>query len=149
MERDDRTGVWSVRGKPDWNGKYYLYQVTVWAPTVQKIVVNSVTDPYSLSLSADSARSQIVDLSDAKLAPRTWKTTPAPKAIPVGDQEITELHVRDFSAADTSVPAADRGTYLAFTDSTSLGMQHLKALAQSGVTTVHLLPVFDFARSRS
>ena len=145
MERDDRTGVWSVRGKPDWNGEYYLYQVTVWAPAVQKIVVNEVTDPYSLSLSADSTRSQIVDLSDAKLAPDTWKKTPAPKAIPAGDQEITELHVRDFSAADSSVPAAERGTYLAFTDGTSLGMQHLKALAQSGVTTVHLLPVFDFS----
>ena len=145
MDRDDRTGVWSVRGKPDWNGKYYLYQVTVWAPTVQKIVVNEVTDPYSLSLSADSTRSQIVDLSEAELAPEAWKTTPAPKAIPAGDQEITELHVRDFSVADTSVPAADRGTYLAFTDGTSLGMQHLKALAKSGVTTVHLLPVFDFS----
>ncbi|GAA2015556.1 pullulanase-type alpha-1,6-glucosidase [Catenulispora yoronensis] len=145
MDADDRTGVWSVRGKPDWNGKYYLYQVTVWAPSVQKLVVNEVTDPYSLSLSADSTRSQIVDLSDSKLAPDAWKKTPAPQPIPAAKQEITELHVRDFSAADTSVPAADRGTYLAFTDSTSLGLQHLKALAQSGVTTVHLLPVFDFS----
>ena len=35
---------------------------------------------------------------------------------------IYELHVRDFSASDDSVPAAHRGKYLAFTDSNSNGM---------------------------
>jgi pullulanase-type alpha-1,6-glucosidase len=145
LRYDAATGVWSVAGDHDWTGKYYLYQVTVWAPSVQKIVVNAVTDPYSLSLSADSARSQIVDLADPKLTPASWVSTPAPAAIPAARQQIQELHVRDFSVADSSVPAADRGTYLAFTDSTSLGMQHLKALAASGVTTVHLLPTFDFS----
>lgn len=45
MKRDDRTGVWSVTGKKDWRGKPYRYAVTVWAPTVQKLVTNKVTDP--------------------------------------------------------------------------------------------------------
>ena len=60
-------------------------------------------------------------------------------------KQIQELHVRDFSIADATVPAADRGTYLAFTDTGSDGSKHLKALAQAGVTDVHLLPVFDFS----
>ena len=58
---------------------------------------------------------------------------------------IYELHVRDFSINDASVPAAHRGKYLAFTEGSSNGMKHLKALAQSGLTDVHLLPVFDIA----
>jgi pullulanase len=58
---------------------------------------------------------------------------------------IYELHVRDFSANDFSVSAANRGKYLAFTESSSNGMRHLKALSDAGLTDVHLLPVFDLA----
>ena len=58
---------------------------------------------------------------------------------------IYELHLRDFSVRDTSVPAADRGRYAAFTHGQSAGMQHLKLLASAGLTDVHLLPVFDLA----
>ncbi|MEY9963576.1 pullulanase-type alpha-1,6-glucosidase [Streptacidiphilus sp. MAP12-16] len=145
MHRDDRTGIWSVTGDGSWKNKYYLYQVTVWAPSVQKFVTNHVTDPYSLALSTDSKRSQIVDLADPSLAPAGWNGDRSPKAIGSTRQEIQELHVRDFSVADTTVPAADRGTYLAFTDLSSDGMKHLAALAKSGVTTVHLLPTFDFS----
>ena len=43
------------------------------------------------------------------------------------------------------MPAAHRGKYLAFADSDSKGMRHLRALAQAGLTDVHLLPVFDIA----
>ncbi|MGC5413182.1 hypothetical protein ACPXCX_57410, partial [Streptomyces sp. DT225] len=50
MRRDDRTGVWSVTGKKNWTGKPYRYVVNVWAPTVQKLVTNKVTDPYSTAL---------------------------------------------------------------------------------------------------
>jgi len=58
---------------------------------------------------------------------------------------IYELHVRDFSANDGTVSSANRGKYLAFTESTSNGMKHLKALADAGLTDVHLLPTFDIA----
>jgi pullulanase-type alpha-1,6-glucosidase len=58
---------------------------------------------------------------------------------------IYELHVRDFSLSDQSVPADHRGKYLAFTDRDSAGMQHLRGLAIAGLTDVHLLPVFDLA----
>ena len=43
------------------------------------------------------------------------------------------------------MPAAHRGTYLAFTDRGSDGMRHLRQLARSGLNTVHLLPVNDIA----
>ena len=58
---------------------------------------------------------------------------------------IYELHLRDFSVNDASVPAAHRGKYLAFTDAGSDGMRHLRALAVAGMTDLHLLPVFDIA----
>ena len=37
--------------------------------------------------------------------------------------------MRDFSITDETVPAAHRGTYLAFTDRGSDGMRHLRDLA--------------------
>jgi len=58
---------------------------------------------------------------------------------------IYELHVRDFSIGDASVPPPNRGKYLAFTDTESAGMRHLRALAGAGITDIHLLPVFDIA----
>ncbi|MFJ6213793.1 pullulanase-type alpha-1,6-glucosidase [Streptomyces sp. NPDC092296] len=145
LRRDDATGVWSVTGPASWKGRYYLYQVKVWAPSVQRVVDNTVTDPYSVALSTDSTRSLIADLSDRALKPAGWDSSKAPKAVKPTQQEIQELHVRDFSVADSTVPAAERGTYLAFTRSQSAGMRHLKALAKAGVTTVHLLPTFDIA----
>ncbi|MEU3733892.1 pullulanase-type alpha-1,6-glucosidase [Streptomyces sp. NPDC033538] len=142
---DRRSGVWSVRGERSWKGKYYRYQVTVFSPSVHKRVTNQVTDPYSLSLSADSQRSQIIDLADPDTLPRGWNGTRSPKAVDSAREQIQEIHVRDFSVADENLPADKRGTYLAFTDPRSGGMKHLKDLVDSGVTTVQLLPVFDFA----
>ncbi|MEW2301930.1 pullulanase-type alpha-1,6-glucosidase [Streptomyces sp. NPDC006655] len=145
MHRDPATGVWSVTGPASWKNKPYRYVVRVWAPGVRKIVTNKVTDPYSVALTADSGRSLVVDLDDRSLAPGGWSTYPKPKAVPLRDAQIQELHVRDFSVADATVPAAHRGTYLAFTDQGSDGAKHLRALARSGTSYVHLLPVFDFA----
>ena len=52
--------------------------------------------------------------------------------------------MRDFSISDLTVPVAHRGTYLAFADAGD-GTKHLRALAEAGLTHVHLLPSFDFA----
>lgn len=145
MKRDDATGVWSVTGEPSWKGSFYRYRVEVFAPTELAVVTNSVTDPYSLALSTDSQLSEIVDLSDRALAPRGWSGAPTPPALASTRQEIQELHIGDFSAADATVPAAERGTYLAFTHPGAAGVEHLRELARAGVTTVHLLPAFDFA----
>ncbi|MFB7471217.1 pullulanase-type alpha-1,6-glucosidase [Kitasatospora sp. NPDC056184] len=149
LKRDDETGVWEVvRDRAELDGKYYLYQVKVWAPSVQQLVVNTVTDPYSVALSTDSRRSLVADLADGRLKPPGWEDHTVPPAVPLGREQIQELHVRDFSVADDTVPAAERGTYLAFTESEAAGTKHLRELAQAGVTTVHLLPTFDIATIR-
>ncbi|MDQ0990509.1 pullulanase-type alpha-1,6-glucosidase [Streptomyces sp. V3I7] len=145
MHRDEATGVWSVTGPKSWKGKAYRYVVTVWAPSVRKVVTNKVTDPYSVALTANSERSLVVDLADKSLAPGGWSSLAKPTAVPLRDAQIQELHIRDFSVADPTVPAADRGTYLAFTDKDSDGSKHLRELAKAGTSYVHLLPAFDIA----
>jgi len=144
MQRDDATGIWSATQGGDDRGHYYRYLVDVFVPGLG-VVRNRVTDPYSLSLSADSQRSYVADLADPALAPEGWGRTPAPALSAPTDMAIYELHVRDFSANDASVPAAHRGKYAAFTDTGSAGMRHLRALAAAGLTDLHLLPVFDLA----
>ncbi|MER5181439.1 pullulanase-type alpha-1,6-glucosidase [Streptomyces sp. NPDC002896] len=143
MKRDASTGVWSVTGPKSWKGKPYRYVVDVWAPTVQKIVTNKVTDPYSVALTADSEQSLVVDLGDPSLAPSGWSSLEKPKAVAVKDAQIQELHIRDFSVADST--SQHPGTYLAFTDKDSKGSKHLRKLAEAGTSYVHLLPAFDIA----
>ncbi|MFD5079338.1 pullulanase-type alpha-1,6-glucosidase [Streptomyces sp. NPDC058371] len=145
MKRNDTTGVWSVTGRKSWANKPYRYVVKVWAPTVRKVVTNQVTDPYSVALTTDSTRSLVVDLGAKSLAPGGWSNLKKPKAVALKDARIQELHIRDFSVEDTTVPAKDRGTYRAFTDRGSDGSRHLRALAKAGTSYVHLLPAFDIA----
>ncbi|MEU6458482.1 pullulanase-type alpha-1,6-glucosidase [Streptomyces sp. NPDC047065] len=145
MRRDDDSGVWSVTGPRSWKGEDYRYAVTVWAPEAGEVVTNKVTDPYSLALTTDSERSLVVDLADRDLAPRGWNSYDKPKAVPLRDAQIQELHVRDFSVADRTADAGHRGTYLAFTDRGSDGSKHLRDLAEAGTSYVHLLPAFDIA----
>ncbi|MCF2125243.1 pullulanase-type alpha-1,6-glucosidase [Strepomyces sp. STD 3.1] len=145
MRRDDDSGVWSVTGPKSWKGEEYRYVVKVWAPDAGEVVTNKVTDPYSLALTTDSERSLVVDLADRDLAPRGWNSYDKPKAVPLRDAQIQELHVRDFSVADRTADAGHRGTYLAFTDKRSDGSVHLRELAEAGTSYVHLLPAFDIA----
>jgi len=140
----DASGVWSITGDATWNGKYYLYDVEVYVRTTGNVEHNVVTDPYSVSLARNSARSQIVDLDAASLKPAGWDTLAKPPLAAPEDIALYELHVRDFSASDESVPSNLRGTFKAFTVSSD-GMQHLAALAAAGLTHVHLLPSFDIA----
>lgn len=141
MARDAASGVWSVSGPKSWAGQPYRYAVTVWAPSVRETVTNKVTDPYSTALTTDSGRSLVVDLADPALAPKGWSTLRKPAAVPLRDAQIQELHIRDFSVADRT--SRHPGTYLAFTDTGSDGMSHLRRLAASGTSYVHLLPAFD------
>ncbi|MFE9686998.1 pullulanase-type alpha-1,6-glucosidase [Streptomyces sp. NPDC006285] len=145
MERDPATGVWSVTGPASWKNKPYRYAVKVWAPSVREVVTNKVTDPYSVALTADSERSLVVDLRDRSLAPGGWSGLRKPAAVPLKDAQIQELHIRDFSVDDATVPAQDKGTYRAFTDKDSAGSRHLRKLAAAGASYVHLLPAFDIA----
>ncbi len=145
MTWDAATGVWSVMGEPSWDEQYYLFEIDVFAPTTGNIETNIVTDPYAVSLAMNSTRSQILDLSDADWAPAGWDTLTKPELVGPQDISIYEVHVRDFSAFDESVPADERGTFKAFTYTDTNGMSHLLSLADAGMTHLHLLPVFDIA----
>ncbi|WP_374567137.1 alpha-1,6-glucosidase domain-containing protein [Ideonella sp.] len=145
LQRDDATGAWRHTEATDWRGRYYRYLVDVFVPGTGW-VRNRVTDPYAVSLTTDSQRAYIANLNDARLKPAGWDAHRAPDKVQANtDMVVYELHVRDFSASDASVPPAHRGKYLAFTDTASRGMRHLRALAQAGLTDIHLLPVFDLA----
>jgi pullulanase-type alpha-1,6-glucosidase len=118
--------------------------VEVYLPATGRVEKNLVTDPYAVSLSTNSRRSQVVNLGEPRLKPAGWDGLSKPALEALEDAVIYELHVRDFSIGDESVPPALRGKFLAFTQPESHGMRHLRALAEAGLTHIHLLPAFDF-----
>lgn len=124
-------------------GDQYLWEVTVYSPATGRVEVNCVTDPYSRALTLDSQRSVAVDLSQRSLKPTPWCENLNPTVPVDAARAIYELHVRDFSAADETVPSELRGTYAAFSCD-SAGTRHLRELANAGIDTIHLLPVADF-----
>jgi pullulanase-type alpha-1,6-glucosidase len=146
MTLDPASGVWSYSApRPALYGKYYLYEVQVFVRTTNRLETNLVTDPYSVSLARNSTRSQVISLDAPELQPRGWRALRKPQLAAPEDIVLYELHVRDFSATDESVPENLRGTFAAFTQKRSNGMKHLALLGLAGLTHVHLLPAFDFA----
>ena len=145
MLRDEASGAWVLERAGDLSGRRYRYLVDVVVPGVG-LVRNRVTDPYALALTADSTHTVVADLSSPALAPAGWANVTRPQRVQAPtDLTIYELHVRDFSISDRTVPKALRRTYDAFSGPRSDGMRHLKRLADAGMTDVHLLPVFDLA----
>lgn len=138
-------GVWRVSGHSSWREARYAYEVTVYVPGEDEVIANVVTDPYSLGLTTNAERSVVVDLDADALTPRGWDRLDKPRLAAPEDTTVYELHVRDFSIGDTTVPAAHRGTFMAFTDEHSTGMRHLRRLADAGLNSLHLLPVNDIA----
>ena len=141
---DAASGVWQVKGKKALKGDEYLWEVVVYAPATGEIETNLVTDPYSVALTVNSERSVAVSLDDKQWKPKAWSKAKAPIVEKPVDRAIYELHIRDFSISDETVPVAQRGTYLAFTRD-SAGTAQLRQLADAGMNTVHLLPSFDIA----
>ena len=141
----DQDGVWRATGHRSWREARYAYEVTVYVPDEDEVLANVVTDPYSLGLNTNAERSIVVDLDDRALTPHGWDRLDKPRLAAPEDTTIYELHVRDFSIGDTTVPAADRGTFKAFTHRDSAGMRHLRRLADAGLNSLHLLPVNDIA----
>lgn len=141
---DAASGTWTVAGSRALAGDEYLWEVDVYAPTTDAVETNTVTDPYSVALTRNSTRSVAIDLDDRAWMPKQWQKAKPPVVKRAVDRAIYELHIRDFSITDETVPAAERGTYLAFTRD-SAGTTQLKQLAKAGINTVHLLPSFDIA----
>ncbi len=144
MNWEPTTGVWMLEGEESWDRQFYMYEVEVFDRHEGSVITNTVTDPYSLSLSVNSQRSQIVNLADPDLIPPGWEELKKPALASPTDIVLYELHVRDFSSADQTVPKDHRGGYLAFTYPDSNGGKHLRRLARAGLSHIHLLPVNDF-----
>ncbi len=149
MTLDSETGAWSYAGDASLKGQYYRYQISVYHPLTNQVESYEVTDPYSLSLSTNSEYSQVVDLNDPALKPDGWDTLKAPHVqktpADVAKIVVHESHVRDLTAFDPEVPAAERGKFVALTEENSLAVKHLKELSAAGVTHLQILPAFDIA----
>lgn len=144
MIEDSSTGVWHTQTSSTLSGSYYQYQLEVFHPTTQSYQNITTTDPYSLSLSANSEYSQIVDLDAANTQPINWQNQTVPVVGKPEDAIFYEVHIRDFSAADTALAnEQNRGKYSAFSEQSSHGIEHLKKLKAAGLTHIHLLPAFD------
>ena len=106
MTLDPASGIWSFTAPAAASyGKYYLYEAQVFVRSTNQVETNVVTDPYSVSLARNSTRSQIVSLDDSALQPRGWRKLHKPYLAAPEDIVLYELHVRDFSATDETVPA--------------------------------------------
>lgn len=145
MVRNKDSGVWSYNGNSALNRLFYRYEVTVYHPVSGNIEKIEATDPYSVSLSTNGRFSQFVNLSDDDLKPADWDNHQVPTIENFEQAVIVEGHIRDFSIRDLTTTAANRGKYLAFTETNSDAVQHLKGLVDSGVTHFHMLPVNDIA----
>jgi len=146
LVEDTNTGVWSVTGDSSLNGAYYQYQVTVYHPESKQVETLLTTDPYSLSLSVNSKYSQVVDLNASETQPENWLNHQVPTVKNIEDNIFYETHIRDFSSNDTALSNAKfRGKYKAFSEQSSHGIQHLKALKKAGLNNIHLLPTYDLA----
>jgi pullulanase len=132
-------GTWSVSVPGDLHGTAYAYRFTSYGE--QRVAA----DIHCRAATQDSSRSVAVDLSRA--APDGWDADSPPRVAQPTDEVLYELHVRDFSVADSSCPERERGTYLGLVHSGTsptggpTGLAYLKRL---GITAVHLLPVHDY-----
>ncbi len=128
-------GVFSITMPGDLHGVFYTYLLDG---------QSEVTDPYSLSTSANGLRSAVVDLE--RTHPENWIGHLRPRGNMGCDAILYEVHVSDFSGHSNS-GMAHKGKYLAFSETDtkienhSTGLDHIVDL---GVTHVHLMPVYDF-----
>ncbi len=139
-----QAGVWSTTLPLNDKNAYYLYEVQVFHPATDQVETSLVTDPYSVGLSPNAGKTQLVDLNSPASKPAGWDFLQKPFLASLNSSTIYELHLRDFSALDATIPEVHRGTYLAFTHRNAAGVQHLQALSAAGLTHVHILPVNDF-----
>ena len=115
-------------------------------PSTGAVVTNIVTDPYSLALTTNSARSVIVDLDDRRPAPAGWNY--AAQADPGPARGLDDLRAARARLLDRRRDRAGRATAGPIWRSpheTATACSTCATLADAGLNTVHLLPVFDIA----
>lgn len=126
-------GVWNCKVSGNLDGQLYQYQVTH-GQTVKRVL-----DPYAVSMAdfdsggADTVgKAAVINL--AKTNPADWERDRFIKLENPEDAIIYEVHLRDFTIADRSIPAAKRGTYEGF-------IAKIPYLKRLGITHVQLQPV--------
>ncbi len=136
----DVNGTWMLQAKGDFNGIYYTYLVTVDGEAREAV------DPYAKAVGVNGDRGMVIDLASTN--PPSFLQDEKPPFANFTDAIIYELHIRDFSA-DQSSGMQYKGKYLAFTETgtknaygDTTGIDYLKEL---GITHVHLMPSFDYA----
>ena len=102
-------GVWVAGGQANWQDKYYLYSVRVWVPSDAAVDTNVTTDPYSIDIALNGTKSRITDLGSAETEPPGWNRDTSPALNSFSDMSVYELHIRDFSVNDPTVPSAHQG----------------------------------------
>lgn len=144
MQWDANSGIWSYKGTAsELDRKYYRFRVTAYSARDKAVQRLEVTDPYSVSLSTNGRHSQFVNLNDADVKPAGWDNHAVPTVAAPEAATIYEGHVRDFSINDQSTPTAFRGKYLAFAQTNTAPVEHLRSLVDAGLTHIHLLPSND------
>src|SRR4029079_16608277 len=91
MRRGD-DGVWRADGRRSWRTAPYVYAVKVYVPTIDQVVTNVVTDPYSVALTTNSQRSVLAHLDARALTPRGWRHLRKPHVAKPEATSIYELH---------------------------------------------------------
>ena len=148
MPYDPDTGVWTAVGQPGWNDKFYAYEVKVFTHTRRGPTRSSPTWSPTPTRSACRPTARAARSS-------TWPIPASSR--PAGTAWPSRAWTRRRTSCSTSCtsatsapttpacPPPTAAPIMAFTDANSNGMQHLRALAQAGLTHVHLLPAFDIA----
>ena len=136
-------GLWQLIINENLIGKYYTYIIEVNGTKYE------TTDPYGKACGVNGRRNMVIDLESTN--PKDWEKD---KNIcyPLNQSIIYELHIGDFSNDPSSgIEEQYRGKYLAFTfKNTFLENKEnnkptcLDYLTRLGITTVHLLPTYDY-----
>jgi pullulanase len=141
-------GTWVTSVAGDQHGLIYQYRVSVNGE------VHDTIDPYARAALANGKRGVVLDLG--KTNPTGWNDVRPAFSGHATDASVYEIHVRDLSMdANSGIPAAHKGKYLAFTDlntkyTTKVGKTSvttktgISAIKELGVTHVELQPVYDF-----
>jgi pullulanase len=130
-------GVFEVIVEGDLHEVYYNFVVDG----------TEVVDPYVYTVGVNGQRGMVVDFD--RTDPEGWQPGVRPELDNLVDTILYELHVRDLTSHESwNGPEDYRGTFLGLShegttyNGVTTGFDYLKEL---GVTTVHLIPIFDHA----
>jgi pullulanase len=142
MKPAKKGGIVQATVKGNLANEYYVYQVSALGQ------IHAAVDPYAQNVTPNGTRAMVVNLTATN--PAGWTSDHHVGAANPVDASIYEVHVRDFTIdANSGVAAANRGTYLGFTQTGTTGpggvSTGIDSLKQLGVKDVELMPTYRFA----